>query len=52
MTYHIVDIRQVSVDKFFLPTRRIYSVFSGAGKFCLAHGLGQLIAMLKVTSEL
>ena len=28
---------------FFLPRDRVCSNFSGAGKFCLAHGLRQLI---------
>ena len=35
-------------DRFFLPMRyRVRSIFSGAGKFCLAHGLRQLILNTK-----
>ena len=33
------------VEIFFLPMR--HYIFSGAGKFCLAHGLRQLICDVK-----
>ena len=31
----------------FLPVRQNLFYFSGAGKFCLAHGLGQFICVVK-----
>ena len=34
-------------DEYFLPSYRIYSIFSGAGKSCLVHGLRQLTHDIK-----
>ena len=38
-------------SEFFLPMRQSFSIFSGAGKFCLAHGLRQLTRDAKMMSE-
>ena len=36
-----------NAETLFLPMDRICSILSGAGKFCLAHGPGQLTGDVK-----
>ena len=38
----IITISAALFDFLFLPETEFFSIFIGAGKFCLAHGLRQL----------
>ena len=46
-TVHIFRHDDVVCKHFSNLRDRVCSIFSGAGKFCLAHGLGQLARSVK-----
>ena len=41
-TFYMILLHNFIKEKLFLPRDRVCSIFSGAGKFCLVHGLRQL----------